>query len=83
MNLDNELPAPAAPRKRHSWVKLRLHVYICALCGCGYRNHQQPNGRWVRTYYLPSGQDIALTKTPACERGPRGEAALRKYADAL
>lgn len=83
MNLDNELPEPAGKQKRHSWVKLRLHVYICRECGTGYVNHQQPNGRWVRTYHLASGRSIALDHVPTCEKGPRTEAALRKYADAL
>lgn len=58
-------------------------MYICRACGTGYRNHQNQSGRWVRTYYLSSGANVALTRTPPCEKGPRTEAALRKYADAL
>ena len=75
----------ARPRaaRRHSWVKLRLHVYMCRTCGTGYLNHQHPNGSWVRTYYLPTGQTIALVHVPPCEPGARTAAVLRKYADAL
>lgn len=69
-------------KKRHSWVKLRIHVYMCRSCGCGYENKQTAGGEWYREYYRPDGRNEVSTYVPSCERGIRTDAALRKYADA-
>ena len=65
---------------RHSWVKLRLHVYICRRCGMGKVN--DPDA-FRTTFHCPDGAEVRGTKTPACEIGPRSLAALHKYANEL
>ena len=71
------------PARRHSWVKLRLHVYACRHCGTGYENRHLTTGQWERIYYLPTGETVRLARVPLCEPGPRTAAVWRKYADAL
>lgn len=70
-------------KKRHSWVKLRLHVYMCRHCGCGYVNAQTVAGDWYRTYHRADGVSEVSTYVPPCEPGPRTARALQKYANAL
>lgn len=70
-------------RKRHRWVKLRLHVYICRDCGTGYENLCVAPGQWERVWYLANGSNQLAGLTPECSPGARGAAALRKYADAI
>lgn len=68
---------------RHSWVKLRLHVYLCRRCGTAYENRQLTTGDWRRMYFLSPGENKYLDRVPICATGKRTDAALRKYADAL
>lgn len=76
--------------RRHRWVKLRLHTYICRRCGCGKVNALR-DGRWFATFHLPTGetvhtgvaadlQNIPKSATvPACKPGPYTPAFLLKY----
>ncbi|CAB4177418.1 hypothetical protein UFOVP998_36 [uncultured Caudovirales phage] len=64
---------------KHSWVKLRLHHYICRKCGCGKVNAQDDRRLWVTTYHLPTGESKALRHTPQCEWGPKSLAYLERY----
>jgi hypothetical protein len=64
---------------RHRWQKLRLHTRICRQCGAGKVN-AFVDGAWVTTYHLPDGSSRELRRTPPCERGPKTDAYLAKYA---
>lgn len=69
---------------RHRWCKLRLHVYICRKCGAGKRNETDNHGEWFTTYFLPNGETVRGPRAvPACERGPKSETYLAKYAEFL
>lgn len=68
---------------RHSWVKLRLHVYICRKCGLGKVNGQRANGDWFVTWHEPSGWSHTVKATPACAVGPLTPAYLKKYEAAI
>lgn len=69
--------------KRHRWIHVREHVYICVNCGAGKVNAQTPGGHWFTTFYLASGRKVVDSKVPPCELGPRTMPALRKYASAI
>ena len=64
---------------RHSWAKLRIHVYICRKCGMGKVN-SMGDGGWVATYHGPDGKSEPAQYVPSCERGPLTEKYLAKYA---
>lgn len=66
-------------RRRHRWLKLRLHVYICKQCGCGRVNAQTARGEWFTTFHLPTGRSVRPAHTPACEPGPFTARYLAKY----
>lgn len=65
--------------RRHKWVKLRIHVYVCRICGTGRVNTHDETG-WNATWHRPDGADVVGGLTPACTPGPRTEAVLTKYA---
>ena len=68
---------------RHRWVKLRVHVYICRVCGTGRVNSCDETG-WSATWHRPDGTAVvAPPTTPPCVKGPRTEAALAKYAQQI
>lgn len=54
---------------RHSWVKLKVHNYLCRKCGTGKRNQQRENGEWFATYHKADGTAIVSAHVPTCERG--------------
>ncbi len=70
------------PGKRHKWVKLREHTYICTVCGCG-RVNKLASGGWETTFHLPDGTSRVLRKRPECEVGPKTEQYLGRYAEAI
>lgn len=70
------------PSKRHKWVKVRIHVYVCRDCGTGRVNAQDARG-WFTTFHRPDGRAIVDTHVPACEPGPRTPRVLAKYASAI
>lgn len=76
------LPLDFETPERHRWLKLRLHVYICRKCGTGRVNAQVAGG-WRTTYHRPDGTSEVLSHVPPCERGPKTDAALAKYATEL
>lgn len=65
--------------RRHSWLKLRIHVYICRRCGCGKVNAQREGGAWFATFHLPTGESVESAKVPACAPGPETARFLAKY----
>ena len=69
--------------KRHRWVKLRRHVYMCRHCGTAYENKPAARGQWYRVWYAADGVDRLGGLTPPCAPGVRGARALLKHADAL
>ena len=69
--------------KRHKWVKVRLHVYICRQCGMGSVNAQDPNGAWFTTYHRPDGTSEVARHVPSCEIGPLTNAYLKRYESAI
>lgn len=68
---------------RHSWVKLRIHVYICRKCGAGRVNEQRPDGTWRTWWHRPTGESLVAQRTPPCERGQMTETFLKKYEAAI
>jgi len=70
-------------RKKHRWVKLREHVYLCRECGTGRVNAQTRGGEWFTTFHRPDGSSIVDSHVPPCEPGPRTPAVLRKYESAI
>lgn len=74
----------AHPRpKRHKWVKVRLHVYICRQCGCGSVNAQRATNDWFTTYHTPDGESEIARHVPPCERGRFTAAYLKRYESAI
>ncbi len=67
---------------RHRWCRVRVHVYICTVCGCG-RVNAQDKGRWVTTFHAPDGHTINGGPTPACRAGRHSAAYLAKYESAI
>lgn len=65
--------------RRHRWVKLRLHTYVCRLCGTGRVNSHDETG-WCATWHRPDGADVVGGPTPPCTPGPRTAAVLTEYA---
>ena len=66
--------------KRHRWVKLRVHCYICRDCGTGRVNAQMSSGEWFTTFYRPNGEAVVSPTVPPCEVGPRTDQYLSHYA---
>jgi hypothetical protein len=64
---------------RHSWVKIRIHVYVCKRCGMGKVNSDGADG-WQTTYHFPTGVSRIEHYTPPCEAGPLTPKYLAKYA---
>ncbi len=79
------MTAPRRPgMKRHKWVKVRLHVYICRQCGMGSVNDQDSRGGWFTTYHRPDGTRGTIERhVPPCEVGPFTAAYLKKYESAI
>lgn len=69
--------------RRHKWVKVRLHVYICRQCGCGSVNAQGAKGEWFTTYHKPDGSSEVARHVPACEPGAFTAAYLKRYESAI
>lgn len=69
--------------KRHRWVKVRIHVYICRDCGMGRVNSEREPGWWVTTFHRPDGTSRRATHVPACEPGPLTADYLEKYGDII
>lgn len=67
---------------RHRWVRLREHVYICRVCGCGKVNEMIGN-QWQTTYHRPDGTSVVASTVPVCLTGPITLAAVGKYADLI
>jgi hypothetical protein len=65
--------------KRHRWVKIRVHCYICRDCGTGRVNAQQRNGDWITTWHRPNGESVVSAHVPTCEVGPRTGLYLEHY----
>lgn len=63
---------------RHTWLKLRLHVYICRACGTGKVNARR-SGAWETTYHRPDGTSVVSAHVPACEVGPLTKKYLANY----
>lgn len=80
--MSRRAPRPAGT-KRHKWVKVRLHVYICQKCGCGSVNAQDSRGGWFTTYHKPDGTSAIERHVPPCEVGPLSTTYLTKYASAI
>lgn len=68
---------------RHSWVKLRVHVYMCKKCGTAYENKQDRTGGWYRTYFLPDRRQVNASHVPPCEPGPTTSKRIEHYAAAI
>lgn len=67
---------------RHRWLKLRLHVYICRVCGMG-RVNAQVGVEWRTTYHAPDGRSFVASTRPPCVVGARTATYLAKYRAAL
>jgi hypothetical protein len=65
--------------RRHRWVKIRTHVYVCRVCGTARTNSHDENG-WFATWHRPDGSELVGGRTPACTPGPRTGLVLEKYA---
>lgn len=74
--------ASAAAAKRHSWVRVKVHVYICQQCGCGRVHEDLGRGSWQTKYHKPDGTS-QLIGAPRCEVGPLSAAYLGKYESAI
>lgn len=68
---------------RHSWVKVRVHHYVCKKCGTCYENKQDRGGGWFRTYYLPDRRKANLDHVPPCEPGATTAKRLEHFAPAI
>lgn len=77
----SESTTAAAPR--HSWLKLRLHVYMCIRCGAGYENIQDRTGGWYRRWFLPDRSTVNTLRTLPCEPGPTTAKRILHYSAQL
>jgi hypothetical protein len=68
----------ATKAARHKWIKLRIHVYLCKVCGMGRVNSDQ-DGYWRTTYHYPTGISKIETRVPPCEIGEHTARYLAKY----
>lgn len=71
--------AATTARRRHRWIRLRVHAYICERCGCGKVNTHTGGGGWVQVYHTSDGRASAARQVPECVKGLRTSAALKKY----
>lgn len=56
--------------KRHRWLKLKEHWYVCLDCGTLKENRKQ-GGEWVQWFTRPyEGKPFASRFVPPCEVGP-------------
>lgn len=56
--------------KRHKWLKLKLHNYVCLQCGALKENYYR-DGLWIARYEMPDGSYREPSRTPPCQQGPR------------
>lgn len=64
---------------RHSWVKLREHVYLCRTCGMGRVNAQRRSGEWFTTFHKPDGRSVVAIHVPPCAPGRTTTKRLEHY----
>lgn len=69
--------------KRHSWVKVKLHCYVCRQCGLCRVNAQRKKGDWFVTWHLPTGESHDVPATPVCQVGQLTGKRLQHYASAI
>jgi hypothetical protein len=77
-----DAPAPILPTvegkpKRHKWIKLKVHVYLCRVCGL-VKEHREDEG-WRTKYHLPDGTAHYFDSTPPCVNGEKTDERLKKY----
>lgn len=68
--------------ERHRWCRIRVHVYIYTVCGCG-RVNEEHRGRWLVTFHAPDGRAVEGGPTPPCRIGRHTAAYLAKYESAI
>lgn len=66
--------------KRHKWIKLRIHVYLCRTCGT--KKETDPESFFTR-YTTPDGHTRREKFTPPCVFGPKTEEYLAAHADEI
>lgn len=69
--------------RRHRWVKIRVHTYICRHCGTGRVNSESVHGQWSTTFHLTDGTAVVSEHVPPCEAGPKTGAYLERYKSAI
>ena len=61
--------AMADKQRRHSWVRIREHNYMCKRCGMGKINIQTGEKSWEQNYLFPDGTEGRRERVPPCEDG--------------
>lgn len=61
---------PSGSSLRHSWLKVKLHIYICRKCGSKKVNVEKSPNNWVAEWHTPDGDVIELRHAPPCAAGP-------------
>ena len=56
--------------QHHSWVKVKLHNYVCRKCGTRKVNVPKGGG-WAAEWHRPDGSVLELPLSPKCEVGPQ------------
>lgn len=69
LHSDSDRREVSAVTSRHSWVKLKVHWYLCRKCGTGKRNAQDLDGGWFTTFHKANGEAVISAHVTACERG--------------
>lgn len=80
---EDALPVPSTPIKRHSWVRVKVHCYVCRTCGTCKVNAQRDNGDWFVTWHLPTGESHDVPATPPCQVAALTPKRLKHYESAI
>lgn len=55
--------------RHHSWVKVKVHNYVCRKCGARKVNVEKNPGHWVAEWHTPDGKVRELPLAPPCVEG--------------
>jgi len=78
---DPEPVASGEKPKRHRWVKVRIHFYVCRDCGMQKENAETEG--WQTKYHRPDGVSRVEFTVPPCVEGPKTAEYLATYAEEI
>lgn len=71
-------------QKRHKWIKLRIHHYVCYVCGMHKENVEEGSAWWRTHYTFPTtGHTRVEDKVPPCVIGKHTAKMLLEHQRAI